>query len=143
MKTRKDVFQGTCCKHCKNGVVLLDFSPEGVAKRREICAKCTDRPPIEEAFADLLACYIYIDTKDKDPEFKAQAKKVEAMVRKGYGIPTIVKETGISWGKVRRAIDLYGLRNKGDENVGRSNAKRYNPYKRKKQQAESADKGTE
>lgn len=131
MKMRKEVFQGTCCKHCKNGVRLLDFTEEGVALRRQKCAECTDRPPIAEAFADLLGCYILLDTKDKDSEFKAQAAKVRQMVRRGYGINRIARETGITVGKVRRAIDLYGLRYEGSENVGRFNKAQYNPQKRK------------
>lgn len=144
MRLKKDIFQGTCCKHCRNGVVLLDFSDEGVTKRRKICAACEDRPPLETAFADLIACYIYADTRGKDTEFKEQESKVRRMVKQGYGINAISKETGISFAKIRRAIDLYGLRNVGEENVGRHNKKKHDPQRHKKEQAEPADdKGTD
>lgn len=123
----KGLFQCACCKKCKNWVNLMDFTPEGIADRRKKCAVCTDRPPLEDAFADLVAGYIYLDCKGKDPEFSAQATRVKQMVKQGFGVKKISQATGITEAKLRRAINVYGLRYTGEENLGRANKRRKQP----------------
>lgn len=135
----KGLFQCSCCKHCKNEVNLLDFTETGIADRREKCAKCADRPPLAEAFSDLVAGYIYLDCKNTDKEFKEHATKVRQLVKRGYGIRRIAAETGISEAKVRRAIDIYGLRYEGKENLGRENKRKNNMRRKHKTEPNSTE----